>query len=342
MSDLDMFVSSLIEEGERRAQEILERAEAEAKAIIEKAEREARERAEREAQIIKNTIYRKLVDARMRQLIMDKIKLKDMKMRAIRQILLKKIKNIVEGKDKRFDYTRILYTLLKRAILELEADKAIVSANSRDLEFIKSHKEEIERRLRDDVGREIEIIVGDKVDILGGVICKEPTGEKISYYTVDGMLEKVLREKLTFIVRRLGMISSNRFKSLIRKLFERIKRKVKIRDALNRDLTLDTCNKISEYIEGGNRVDLVCFGREGGALAVYITLSEVTEERLNHFKKSVENLKEKGVAVDTLLFIAFSGLSDEKLTRRMKEENIYLLTKREIIDLSNKINAGIF
>jgi len=342
VSDLDAFVQSIIQEGELRAREIIEKAKSEAEAIIKEAEQKAREKAEQEAQIIKNTILNKLVDEKMRNLIGDKIKLKDTKIRAIRDILAKKIKDVMEGKDRRWDYTRILYMFLKRAISELGSDKVIVSANSRDLEFIKSHKKELEQKLREDIGKNIEIIIGDKIDVLGGVVCGEPAGEKISYSTVDGRLEEVLKKKSTFIVRRLGMISSNRFRALIRELFEKIDKKIEIKDAMGQDLTLDKYDSMSDYVVGDNRVDLVCLKEGGSSLAVYITLSEVTEERLRHFKKSVENFRKSGVAVDSLLFVAFSGVSSQKIVEYMRGENIYLLTKKEIIDLSNKINAGLF
>ena len=342
MSSVESLVESIRREGEDRARKIINDARAEAERIIKEAEERAKRIAEERASIEIETIKRRLLDARKRQLMMDKIKIKDANFKRLREILVAKIMDVVKGRDKRWDYTKILYSLIKEAVVQIGENEVIISANRRDLDFIKSHIEEIEERLRSDIGGSIKLRVGDVVDIIGGVICRSVAGDKVHNATIDGRIEEVIRRLSVKIYRRLGMMSQNKFRSMIIELLRTVEGEVTVRDATGRELVIEAAEDIEVMVGEDIRIDVVCKEKSGRIMAVYTTLGMATMDKLDRFLASVGKLeKDWGVRVEKLVFIAFSGAQDD-VARRMVDQGVYLIMREQLARLADKIGVELF
>jgi len=338
VSEVEEIIREIMKGGDRKVKEIIEAARREAEEIIKKAEKDALEIAEKEARIIRETIANRMMDREKRRLIEDKVRLKDVKIKRLREILYEKIEKVIGGKDERWSYEKILYRLLRDAVLEIGEENIVVSANKRDLEFIRTHKSELETKLEEDVGRKVNLSLGDPVDITGGVICATPSGDKIFNASIDSRVDEVMKKMSAFIVRRLGMVSTARFRSLIRQMFEKIREKIKIKDALGRSLELGPIDSVESIIGGETRIDAICKESGGGIIMVFATLSQATKERVQRFRESIEKYEASvGAKKSKTVFIAFSGVESKDVMDVLRESDMYLLTRKELIDLSKKV-----
>ena len=338
MSEVEEIIREIMKGGDRKVKEIIEAARREAEEIIKKAEKDALEIAEKEARIIRETIANRMMDREKRRLIEDKVRLKDVKIKRLREILYEKIEKVIGGKDERWSYEKILYRLLRDAVLEIGEENIVVSANKRDLEFIRTHKSELETKLEEDVGRKVNLSLGDPVDITGGVICATPSGDKIFNASIDSRVDEVMKKMSAFIARRLGMVSTARFRSLIRQMFEKVREKIKIKDALGRSLELGPIDSVESIIGGETRIDAICKEVGGGIIMVFATLSQATKERVQRFRESIEKYEASvGAKKSKTVFIAFSGVESKDVMDVLRESDMYLLTRKELIDLSKKV-----
>ncbi len=340
MSEYEALIETIMREGEKQVQEILDNARREAEKIVKEAERKAYEIAEKEARIIRETMLNKMIDEKKRRLIEDKIKLKEAKLKQLRTILIRRIQDIIHGKDRRWDYTKILYSLLREAVSETAQEKVVVYANGRDLEFIKTHKAELESRLEEDLGKKITLTIGDKVDVIGGVICSTPDGVLTYNATIDGRIDEVMRKLSVKIARNLGMMSQARFRSLICKILERVNKEIMVKDAQGRELKLLPVVEVYSLIMPGQRIDAVCTHSDGKTTFIYATLGTANVKRIDEFKSSVDRfLSENKVDLHALIFIGFSGVEEKNVREMLAKYGIYLMTKKELIKLANEVGV---
>ncbi len=114
----------------------------------------------------------------------------------------KRLEEIVEGKSKDYDYYKILNNLLILSINAIEGDEFVLSANKKDLDYFTKNVKKIEKTL----GGKTLKLDNKPVDILGGLIVRNPAGNKIYYNSLDGKLERVKKTMDAKVASMLGVI----------------------------------------------------------------------------------------------------------------------------------------
>jgi vacuolar-type H+-ATPase subunit E/Vma4 len=113
-----------------------------------------------------------------------------------------RLKDIAEAKSKDQDYTVILNKLIKEGVLAIGGNEFVVSSNKRDMEYLRKSLKKI--------GGTIEgatLKLDEKpLEILGGVVVKNPSGDKVYYNTLEGRLERVRRIMEARVAKMLGVI----------------------------------------------------------------------------------------------------------------------------------------
>jgi vacuolar-type H+-ATPase subunit E/Vma4 len=113
-----------------------------------------------------------------------------------------RLREIVEGKSKEHDYHDILKNLIIESVNAIEGTEFILSVNKKDLVYLTKNIKKIEKNLG-----EITLTLDNKpVDIIGGVIVRNSTGDKIYYNTLDGKLESIKKTMDAKVATMLGVI----------------------------------------------------------------------------------------------------------------------------------------
>lgn len=336
-SDIEEYIQLIIKNAEKEAQKILEEARREANKIVEDAKKEAMEKAEKRAREILESIRSRIMDEKLRRFRGEKAKLKKSIVDRLKEKLLSEIENRIRGRGG-VDYGDMLYRFIREAALELGSDELIISANSKDLEFIKSRLNDIRRRLKEDIGIDVKITLGEKIDVIGGITVRTSTGDKAYTATLDSLVEQVISKNLTKIARHLGLITQRRFRELIHMLLSRIDRPIEIDDMYGEKISLHPCEEI-HFVETENgRIDAICKS-EGRITAIYATLGRATKEKIEAFLGAIESQLPN--TDPQKIFIAYSG-PEETVKEILKKNNIALLTRKELFQLDQRIGARIF
>jgi vacuolar-type H+-ATPase subunit E/Vma4 len=114
----------------------------------------------------------------------------------------KKLMEIADGISKEHDYGAILNKLVVEGASAMGGNEFVVSANKRDMNYLRKNLKKIGGALKDATLRLDE----KPSDILSGVVVKNPSGNKIYYNTLEGRLEKVKGVMEAKIAERLGVI----------------------------------------------------------------------------------------------------------------------------------------
>lgn len=114
----------------------------------------------------------------------------------------KKLMEIADGISKEYDYGAILNKLVVEGASAMGGNEFVVSANKRDMNYLRKNLKKIDGALKNATLRLDE----KPSDILSGVVVKNPSGNKIYYNTLEGRLEKVKGVMEAKIAERLGVI----------------------------------------------------------------------------------------------------------------------------------------
>ena len=109
---------------------------------------------------------------------------------------------IADGISKEYDYGAILNKLVVEGASAMGGNEFVVSANKRDMNYLRKNLKKIDGALKNATLRLDE----KPSDILSGVVVKNPSGNKIYYNTLEGRLEKVKGVMEAKIAERLGVI----------------------------------------------------------------------------------------------------------------------------------------
>jgi vacuolar-type H+-ATPase subunit E/Vma4 len=190
--------NKILADAEKRAEEILQAAEAE----------RARINMETDRQILQ-LMGTELKTVRARIIGQTELEGRKVLMTARAEMLSKvysqvenRLKDVVEVKSEDHDYGVILNKLIKEGVLAIGGNEFIVSANKRDMEYLRKNLKKIGGTLE---GMTLKL---DKkpVEILGGVVIRNPMGDKVYYNTLEGRLERVRRIMEARIAEKLGVI----------------------------------------------------------------------------------------------------------------------------------------
>jgi V/A-type H+-transporting ATPase subunit E len=203
--------AQLIEKIVEKRKSIMARAEQKTKKIMASAEEEVKKiRAESEKQIIS------LVGSELRAVrdrIVGNAELEGRRMlMQTRQELLSKVFDDAErrleemAEDMSSDYTTILVKLISESASAIGGEVFFVTANERDLTYLKKNLKTISRDLKKDLGDITIKLDDDPIDISGGVIVRNNDATKTYYNTLKGKLDTVRSRIEAKVAQDLGVI----------------------------------------------------------------------------------------------------------------------------------------
>lgn len=205
--------TQLIERIVKQRNERVAKAEERAREIIESAQEEVeRIKDESEKQILS------LVGSELRAVsdrIVGRAELEGRKMMMLsRQELLSKVfddtrerlTEVAEGKDKSSDYEDILVTLIIETVTAIGGEEFIVSANEKDLAYLKKNLKKINKQISDALGGGDLKLDDEPIDVIGGVVIRNSDGTKTFHNTLEGRLVNVRSRIEAQVGKTLGVI----------------------------------------------------------------------------------------------------------------------------------------
>jgi len=203
--------AQLIEKIVEKRKSIMARAEEKTIQIMASAEEEVEKiRAESEKQIIS------LVGSELRAVsdrIVGSAELDGRRMlMQTRQELLSKVFEAAERRLNEMaegmgsDYTTILVKLISESASAIGGEVFFVTANERDLTYLKKNIKTINRDLKKDLGEITIKFEDDPIDITGGVVVRNDDATKTYYNTLKGKLDNVRSRIEAEVAQILGVI----------------------------------------------------------------------------------------------------------------------------------------
>ncbi len=116
----------------------------------------------------------------------------------------RKLEEMAEGMKS--DYTTILVKLISESASAIGGEVFFVTANERDLTYIKKNLKTINRDLKKDLGDITIKLEDDPVDITGGVVVRNDDATKTYYNTLKGKLDNVRSRIEAEVAQILGVI----------------------------------------------------------------------------------------------------------------------------------------
>ena len=104
------------------------------------------------------------------------------------------------------DYTTTLVKMISGSASAMGGEEFIVTANDRDLAYIKNNLKTINRDLKQTLGGGAIKIEDDPIDITGGVVVRNNDATKTYYNTLKGRLDNVRSRIEAEVAQILGVI----------------------------------------------------------------------------------------------------------------------------------------
>ncbi|USH00248.1 V-type ATP synthase subunit E [Thermococcus argininiproducens] len=188
--EAEQKIKYILEEAEHKAEEIKKEAERRAKAKADWIIRKAQTQAELEKQRI---IANAKLEVRRRKLALQEELINE-----VIDSMKERLASIPEE-----EYLEVLKDLILNGIQELEEEKVLLTSNERTLSLIEKHLEEVKRIVKEKIGKDVEISLGDSVETLGGVIIQNSTKTVRIDNTFEARMERLqseLRAKIAKIL----------------------------------------------------------------------------------------------------------------------------------------------
>lgn len=190
--------NKILADAEKRAEEILKAAEAERARINTETDRQIMQLMGSELKTIRDRIIGQTELEGRKSLMTVRAEM----LSKVYSQAENRLKDIAEAKSKDQDYSVILNKLIKEGVLAIGGNEFVVSSNKRDMEYLRKSLKKI--------GGTIEgatLKLDEKpLEILGGVVVKNPSGDKVYYNTLEGRLERVRRIMEARVAKMLGVI----------------------------------------------------------------------------------------------------------------------------------------
>jgi V/A-type H+-transporting ATPase subunit E len=116
----------------------------------------------------------------------------------------KKLEEMAEGMTS--EYTTILVKLISESASAIGGEVFFVTANERDLTYIKKNLKTIIRDLKKELGDISIKLEDDPIDITGGVVVRNDDATKTYYNTLKGKLDNVRSRIEAEVAQILGVI----------------------------------------------------------------------------------------------------------------------------------------
>ena len=190
--------NKILADAEKRAEEILKAAEVERARINTETDRQILQLMGSELKTVRDRIIGQTELEGRKALMTARAEM----LSKVYSQVENRLKDVVEVKSEDHDYGVILNKLIKEGVLAIGGNEFIVSANKRDMEYLRKNLKKIGETLEG-----MTLKLDEKpVEILGGVVIKNPMGDKVYYNTLEGRLERVRRIMEARIAEKMGVI----------------------------------------------------------------------------------------------------------------------------------------
>ncbi len=172
MEGAQLIIEEINREAEQKINYILNQAREEAEKIRAEAERRARARAEwilRKAQTQAEIEKQRIIAGAKLEVRKKKLALQEELIGEVLKALREKLMELPEE-----EYYRMLVDLTVQGIREINEDRVFISSNKATLELIERNFEDFAARVREKLGRDVEITPGEETDTIGGVLIENP------------------------------------------------------------------------------------------------------------------------------------------------------------------------
>ena len=202
--EIEAIIEEIQKRAENQAQQIIQEAEAKARQIIKQAEEEVEKIFQHETRsrllIIKRRILGQAEYEGRRKIIEAKNEIAN----KVLETAKNQIEEIAKEKNPNINYKEILYQLIREAVTAIEEPHIIIKANNKDQKYLAENKTQIQQRLKQETGLDIQIEIDPKpIEIIGGIIAETPDGLKTYHNTLEGRLlakYKKLRNQMAKIL----------------------------------------------------------------------------------------------------------------------------------------------
>ena len=204
LAEIETMIEEIRQRGETEAKRIIEEARRKADAMVEEAKRRVKMMVMAEARPQVLTLRRRVLGTVELEGRRKMIKVKEEVVDRVVEMAKARIEGISSGKDKRVDYREILYSLIKEAVNGVGESKVYISANERDLKYLKRNLNSISKRLSRELGFEVKLGIDEKpINCMGGVIVRNEDCTKVYYNTLDGRLNEAVKRFRSFLGKTL-------------------------------------------------------------------------------------------------------------------------------------------
>ncbi|WP_099209542.1 V-type ATP synthase subunit E [Thermococcus henrietii] len=188
MEGAELIIQEINREAEQKIQYILSEAREEA----EKLKEEARKRAEAKAEWILRKAKTQAEIEKQRIIANAKLEVRKKKL-AVQEEL---IRQVIESLKERLanlpedEYFPMLVELTVKAVEELGTDKVVVRSNERTLKLIVEKLAEFREKLKEALGKDVEVTVGEPIQTIGGILVESSDGSVRVDNTFEARIER--------------------------------------------------------------------------------------------------------------------------------------------------------
>jgi vacuolar-type H+-ATPase subunit E/Vma4 len=120
--------------------------------------------------------------------------------------VLERLRGIAKRDDADFDKGGILIALIKEAAASVGGEEFIVSGNEADLKYLKKKLGNVNKALKQSIGKSRVSLDSEPLDIGGGVVVRNSDGTKTYHNTFEGRLAGVRARIESEIAESLGVL----------------------------------------------------------------------------------------------------------------------------------------
>ena len=174
MEGAELIIQEINREAEQKIQYILNEAKEEA----EKLKEEARKRAEAKVEWILRKAKTQAEIEKQRIIANAKLEVRKKKLAAQEELIRKVLESLKErlASLPEDEYFPMIVGLTANAVEELGVDRVVLRSNDRTLKLIVERLSEFKEKLREALGKDVEVIVGEPIQTIGGVLVESPDG----------------------------------------------------------------------------------------------------------------------------------------------------------------------
>ncbi|MBP1911821.1 V-type ATP synthase subunit E [Thermococcus stetteri] len=189
MEGAELIIQEINREAEQKIQYILREAQEEAEKIKEEARRRAEDKAQwilRKAKTQAEMEKQRAIASARLEVRKKRLALQEEMIRAVLSALKERLASLPTE-----DYFQTLVTLTAAALRELGIGSAVVRSNEETLKLIVERLPEFKKRIGEELGRGVEITVGEPISTIGGVLVESPDGSVRVDNTFEARIERL-------------------------------------------------------------------------------------------------------------------------------------------------------